>query len=52
MMQQLTPEQREQVKAKMQGMKEAGASREEIGEALRDMLEGWGIEAHPQGPQT
>jgi len=44
LMQQLTPEQREQVNTKMQEMREAGATPQEIREAIREMLEGWGIQ--------
>ena len=52
MMQQLTPEQREEVQAKMQQMKEAGATREEIHGAVRELFEEWGVEHQPHGPQT
>ena len=52
MMQQLTPEQREEVQAKITEMKEAGASREEIHGAVRELFEGWGVEPRPHGPQT
>ncbi len=44
MMQHLTPQQREEVKAKITELHEDGASAQEIREALGDMLEGWGIE--------
>lgn len=46
---QLTPEQREQLHAKVQELKEQGASREEIGTAIREMLQDCGIEAPQQG---
>jgi DNA-binding transcriptional regulator YhcF (GntR family) len=40
---QLTEEQREAVHAKIKEMREAGASREEIHQAVRETLEGYGI---------
>ena len=43
-MQRLTPEQREQVKAKITELHEEGVEPQEIREAVRDMLEGWDIE--------
>ncbi len=46
---QLTAEQREQVKSTIAEMKEEGASREEIGAAVGEMLKEWGIEAPPPG---
>lgn len=42
-MSQLTPQQREQVNAKVKQMEEAGASREQIRTAVRDLAKGWGI---------
>jgi len=45
---QLTPEQRQELKAKVKEMKEEGASGEEIHAAIKQMLDGWGIEV-PQG---
>ena len=49
---QLTEEQREAVHAKVQEMRESGASQEAIHEAVRSMLEGYGItppEGRPEG---
>ena len=49
---QLTEEQREAIHAKVQEMREAGASREEIHAAIREALEGYGItppEGRPEG---
>ncbi len=43
-MQRLTPEQREQVKAKITELHEEGVEPQEIREAVREMLEGWDIE--------
>ena len=43
-MAQLTEEQRRQVMAKMQEMREAGKTPEEIRTAIGEMLKGWGIE--------
>ena len=45
----LTEEQREAVHTMVMEMREAGASREEIHAAVRDMLERYGIEV-PEGP--
>ena len=47
MMQQLTPEQRADVKAKIAEMKEDGTSKEDIHQAIRDLLEEWGIAPKP-----
>lgn len=41
---QLTQEQRETIHAKVRQMREAGASREEVRTAVREMLEGFGID--------
>ncbi len=41
--QQLTPEQREQLKDKIAAMKESGASKEEIHKAVVEMLKDWGV---------
>ena len=46
---QLTQEQREAVHATVVEMRGAGASHEEIHAAVREMLEGYGIEV-PEGP--
>ncbi len=46
---QLTPEQREQVKAKLKELKEAGKTPQEIHAAIAEMLKGWGIE--PPAPK-
>ena len=46
--QQLAPEQRQELKDMLAQMKEDGASKEEIREAVRDLLEGWGIAPKPQ----
>ena len=43
-MQGLTPEQRAQVLAKVQGLKQAGKTPEEIHAAIVEMLKGWGIQ--------
>jgi DNA-binding transcriptional regulator YhcF (GntR family) len=40
----LTEEQKQELKQLRQELREAGASREEIREAIRDQLEAWGIE--------
>ncbi len=45
----LTSEQREEVKAKVAEMHEQSATREEVREAVGDMLKGWGIEAPRRG---
>ena len=48
----LTEEQREAIHAKVTEMRDAGASREEIGAAMREMMEGYGItppEGRPEG---
>ena len=45
MMQQLTPEQRDQLKATIAPMKEDGASKEEIHEAIAGLFAEWGIES-------
>jgi Spy/CpxP family protein refolding chaperone len=50
---QLTPEQRQQVMAKIAEMRAKDAKPEEIRAAVQEMLKGWGIEAKPgegQGP--
>ncbi|MFH1312490.1 MAG: hypothetical protein ABIJ00_04615 [Candidatus Eisenbacteria bacterium] len=47
----LTEEQREAVHDMVTEMREAGASRKEIHEAVREMLEGWGIEPPEHGPE-
>jgi DNA-binding transcriptional regulator YhcF (GntR family) len=52
---QLTEEQRDAIHEKIMEMKDAGASREEIHQAVREMLEGYGIEPPepgegPRGP--
>ena len=46
---QLTEEQRDAVHEQIKQMREAGASREEIHAAVREMMEGWGIEL-PEHP--
>lgn len=46
---QLTAEQREAVHAKVEEMRKAGASREEIHAAVREMLEGFGVELPDAG---
>ncbi len=48
----LTPEQREEVKAKVAEMEEAGARPEEVREAVADMLKAWGIERPQRGANT
>lgn len=51
---QLSEDQHEAVHATIQEMREAGASREEVHEAIRNMLEGYGVtppEGHPEGPR-
>jgi cell division protein FtsN len=47
--QQLTSEQREELKAKFGELKEQEASREEIHEAVQALFEGWGLK--PECPQ-
>ena len=44
MMQRLTPEQREEVRTTVKELHEEGVEPQEIREAVREMLEGWGIE--------
>lgn len=44
MMQRLTPEQREEIRGTVKELHEDGASEQEIREAVREKLEGWGIE--------
>lgn len=39
----LTPDQRQQLQAKMKEMRQAGKTREEIHTAIAEMLKGWGI---------
>jgi Spy/CpxP family protein refolding chaperone len=46
---QLTEEQRDAIHEKVEEMREAGATREEIRSAVHEMLEGWGIEV-PEHP--
>jgi hypothetical protein len=46
---QLTEDQREAVHARVRELREAGASREDIHEAVREMFEGYGIEI-PKAP--
>jgi DNA-binding transcriptional regulator YhcF (GntR family) len=41
---QLTEEQRETVRAKVEEMREAGASPEEVHAAVKEMLDGWGVD--------
>jgi len=48
LMQRLTLDQREQVKTKITELREQDASAQEIREAVRDMLAGWGIQLPPQ----
>jgi hypothetical protein len=45
----LTEEQREAIHARVRELREAGASREDIHEAVREMFEGYGIEI-PKAP--
>jgi DNA-binding transcriptional regulator YhcF (GntR family) len=47
----LTEEQREAIHDTVMEMREAGASREEVREAVREMLEGYGIELPGHGPE-
>ena len=49
MAEQLTPEQRQEVKAKIMEMKDQGASQEEIHAAVKQMLAGWGVELPQAG---
>ena len=49
MMQRLTPEQREEVRGTVKELHEEGVEPQEIREAVREMLEGWGIQLPPQG---
>ena len=44
MMQRLTPEQSEEVRTTVKELHEEGVGPQEIREAVREMLEGWGIE--------
>lgn len=44
LMRQLTPEQREELNAKLKEMKEAGATPEQIREAVHGLLQGWGVQ--------
>ena len=46
---QLTEEQREAIHTRVQEMRQAGASREEVHDAIRGMLEGYGVTA-PECP--
>jgi Spy/CpxP family protein refolding chaperone len=48
----LTKEQREAIHDKVMEMREAGASRKEIHEALREMLEGYGVELPPRSSDS
>jgi DNA-binding transcriptional regulator YhcF (GntR family) len=48
---QLTEEQREAIHAKVEEMRTAGASRDEIHEAVREMLEGYGITPPERPPE-
>ncbi|MEN6645299.1 MAG: hypothetical protein ABFE08_22895 [Armatimonadia bacterium] len=51
-MEKLTPEQREQLQAKMKEMRQANKTHEEIRAAMQEMLKGWGIEMpHGEGGQ-
>ena len=49
MAEQLTPEQRQGLKAKIMEMKDEGASPEEIHAAVKQMLAGWGVELPQAG---
>ena len=49
-MQRLTPEQREEVQGTVRELHEEGVEPQEIREAVREMLEGWGIQLPPQSP--
>ena len=49
-MQRLTPEQREEVRGTVKELHEEGVEPQEIREAVREMLEGWGIQLPPQSP--
>ena len=46
----LTDEQKEEIKTTVEELREAGASREEIREAVKKKLEEWNIEL-PEKPQ-
>ena len=48
----LTEEQKQQLKAKVEEMKEAGASQEEIKSAVRELFKSWGIKPENQGNQS
>jgi len=49
LMAKLTPDQQQQLKTKLADLKQQGATREQIRQAVVDMLNGWGI-APPQRP--
>jgi hypothetical protein len=48
LMDKLTADQRQQLQAKIKGLRDKNATREEIRAAVQEMLKGWGIEP-PQG---
>ncbi|NPV48323.1 MAG: hypothetical protein HPY69_15395 [Armatimonadetes bacterium] len=48
LLQQLTPDQRQQLQAKVKELRGRNATREEIRTAVQEMLKGWGVEL-PQG---
>jgi hypothetical protein len=48
-MSQLTTDQRQELKAKVQAMKQAGASKEDIRTTVQSMLHGWGITTNQGG---
>lgn len=48
LMAKLTPDQRQQVQAKIKEMRAAGKTREEIGAAVMEMLKGWGVQPPAQ----
>jgi alkylhydroperoxidase/carboxymuconolactone decarboxylase family protein YurZ len=48
----LIEEQKEELKATVEGMKNAGASKEEIRSAVKDLLKSWGITPQNQGNQS
>ena len=52
-MSQLTDDQKEQIQALIQSLRESGAPRQEVGEAINAKLQEWGIElpASPQGQE-
>lgn len=51
LMAKLTPEQRQELQAKVKALRDAGKTRQEIMAAVQELLKGWGLEGGAAGPQ-